>query len=161
MQTFDDFYNKYSIPGKSKEIIRAELLAAAKACFDEYPSLLNISFSGYTPEWNDGEPCEHIDFYGYILENGYFAEDDLWSDGLSENEFFLETDAIIMIPSSYDKDEIDLLGFGDRPKKLSVVLSGMKELVRSLHGTNYVIQFHRKDNGSDIVLSEDRGYPHY
>jgi hypothetical protein len=67
-----------------------------KACFEEYPEIVTIGLIGWTPGFNDGEPCTHSDEvilltnevlfdsfgsvsddFGYYLEKGESTEQEL------------------------------------------------------------------------------------
>ena len=58
MIKFVEFLEKYKI-SINLEAAKLELQAIVGAIFEEFPELTFISLLGYTPSWNDGDPCLH------------------------------------------------------------------------------------------------------
>lgn len=59
MKTFDDFYKRFVTNKKSRNELSQELDNALKAIFREFPEIMSITSYGYTPGFNDGDPCTH------------------------------------------------------------------------------------------------------
>ena len=59
----------------------------AKEVFDQVEGLKKFVVVGYTPSFNDGEPCTHSSFYGF----GNYH----WAEQYSKNgEYYLDSDEL-------------------------------------------------------------------
>ncbi len=98
MSSFDRFYEKYAQELPDNSLLMAELNAMMEACFLEFPKLNAIILYGWTPGFNDGEPCEHssefvLFFNDIITGDGLIIDmlDDEFGYALKEdNEFTAE-----------------------------------------------------------------------
>lgn len=59
------------------KVLKTSLLAmgeeALKTVFEVSPKIKEVVIRGYTPSFNDGEPCEHVQLDNFSI-NGYFTE---------------------------------------------------------------------------------------
>jgi hypothetical protein len=62
---------------------RTEILENIAALFCAFPDLDALSFYAYTPRYNDGDPCEHVQS-GYVSINGF---DEMEQSDISEGAF--------------------------------------------------------------------------
>lgn len=75
-----ELYTKYvtDSPDQSEliDLCKAELLKLFTAC----PDLKAIALQGYTPGFNDGDPCYHIQGTGFVLGDGISDDFDMVCD---------------------------------------------------------------------------------
>jgi hypothetical protein len=77
-----------------KENYTALIQELAQSYFDEHKDLVSITVEGYTPSWNDGEPCNH---YSEPYFNGEGECGDLkWVDEEPElpEDFYVDVSAL-------------------------------------------------------------------
>jgi hypothetical protein len=56
--------------------LQAEFSGALTELFDAYPFVKSLSFTAYTPYFNDGDTCEYNVHHDYCQFNGYDEDDD-------------------------------------------------------------------------------------
>lgn len=143
------------------------LAEIAKDVFDQINGLKKFVIVGYTPSFNDGEPCEHSSFYGFgayhwrenwqkdgtyylngdeVAERAYFAE---FFD-LEDFEFYESVDnpdtPIVYANSGVAANDFD---------KAYSLIGAMDDVCEMLFDTNYAIYFTLNDDGSVTVQQDD------
>lgn len=72
--------------------LQAEFSGALTELFDAYPFVKSLSFTAYTPYFNDGDTCEYNVHHDYCQFNGYDEDDDeQGGDGVNVLRLALET----------------------------------------------------------------------
>ena len=66
-----------------KSNFKDHLAQYLKPMFDQHENLDYIRFIGYTPSFNDGEPCEHM---SYIDLDEYESDEDIFNENLTRDE---------------------------------------------------------------------------
>jgi hypothetical protein len=61
--------------------LRAEFTGALAELFDAYPFVTSLSFTAYTPYFNDGDSCEYSVNHDYCDFNGYDEHHDKEGEG--------------------------------------------------------------------------------
>jgi len=56
--------------------LQAEFTGALAELFDAYPFVKSVSFTAYTPFFNDGDTCEYNVHHDYCQFNGYYEGED-------------------------------------------------------------------------------------
>ena len=56
--------------------LQAEFTGALAELFDAYPFVTSLSFTAYTPFFNDGDTCEYNVHHDYCQFNGYDEDED-------------------------------------------------------------------------------------
>jgi len=88
--------------------------------FDENPTLKKFSFRGWTPSFNDGDPCKFSCDLNYPSVNGYDSGDAEWEDGkehskekLKETEKLSEnvSEVLSILPESFYERKFGSYGF--------------------------------------------------
>lgn len=140
---------------KSAETNLAEIF---KELFDKHQGLRKIVYQGYTPSFNDGEPCEHSSqgsicnvrwrTYSY---GKYLSGDDL--HGQYEEFFELESDEDTNYVKHANSECLDL-GAAEQD------VNTLSEIIDIVYYTNFVVYITLEDDGSVTVESDeyDCGY---
>lgn len=141
---------------KSAETNLAEIF---KELFDKHQGLRKIVYQGYTPSFNDGEPCEHssqgsvcnVHWKTYPSGNKWLTGDDLHEQ--YEEFFELESDEETNYVKHINSECLDL----DAAEQDVATLS---EIIDIVYYTNFVVYITLEDNGSVTVESDeyDCGY---
>jgi hypothetical protein len=142
---------------KSAETNLAEIF---KELFDKHQGLRKIVYQGYTPSFNDGEPCEHSSLGSvcnvywmeyYKGEGQYLSGDDLHEQ--YEEFFELESDEETYYIKHANSECLDL----DAAEQDVTTLS---EIIDIVYYTNFVVYITLEDDGSVTVESNeyDCGY---
>lgn len=80
------FYEHETVRVRMKEKrkrARLEILENIAALFCAFPNLNSLSFYAYTPKYNDGDPCEHVQS-DYVSINGF---DEIEQADIPEDDF--------------------------------------------------------------------------
>jgi hypothetical protein len=93
--------------------------------------------SGYTPGWNDGDPCHHSQLDPYL--NGRNIDDDEDDDDEDDDE---END---------DEGERSSARLSDKDfKAIAYILDGMSEVLEEIFSTDWTLIFRRTQNGIEF-----------
>jgi hypothetical protein len=128
--------------------LRRETLADIGALFSAFPDLNSISVSGYTPGWNDGDPCHHSQPDPYlngenVWERDGDDEDEGWGD---EEEDEREEDE-----REEDEDARSSTRLSDKDfEAITHILEGMSDVLEKIFGTNWKLIFRRTQNGIEF-----------
>jgi len=71
--------------------LQAEFNGALAELFDAYPFVKSVSFTAYTPYFNDGDTCEYSVNHDYCNFNGYDEDRDVEGEGVDVLKFARET----------------------------------------------------------------------
>lgn len=149
IQAFEEELRK-SAEGNLSEIF--------KELFDKHQGLRKIVYQGYTPSFNDGEPCEHssqgsvCNVYWRTYSFGpYLSGDDL----AEQYEDFFELDS--------DKETQHIEHSNIACVDLSAAeqdVNALTEVIDIVYGTNYQVLITLEDDGSVTIESDeyDCGY---
>jgi hypothetical protein len=117
--------------------LRRETLADIGALFSAFPELNSISVSGYTPGWNDGDPCHHSQLDPYL--NGRNIDDDEDDDDEDDDN---EDD---------DEGERSSTRLSDKDfEAISHIIEGMSDVLEEIFSTNWTLIFRRTQNGIEF-----------
>ena len=153
MTTNLELINQYrELQKKVREQIKTEGSNIAKEVFKEvfekHPGLTYIVIRGYTPEFNDGEPCVHGQevLFGYKWvgkqESFDFADYDL------EEEFCFDLETRTHCNSACNT-----------LNDVSTTLSDLEELLKEIYDTNFELKIRYSQGNVDINYdSYDCGY---
>lgn len=115
-----------------------------ESLFAEHPKLDVVLVCGYTPGFNDGDPCSHTQ---YTTFDGDEINDtvDLWDkfSDLEEDEF---EEKIEKINSNLSSAEA---------KKVDDKVDAVDDLLERVYGTDWYIVAFREDDGSITVTDGD------
>lgn len=123
-QSFDDYKVRMAeYRKKMEEEGKAFFSELVKPVFEKYPQLERISWTQYTPYFNDGDPCTFSSGASYpsMKFAGTAAEDD---DDEHEESYFKNDDAsdeaecyrmAVQVLDSFDDDDYEML-FGDHAR---------------------------------------------
>jgi hypothetical protein len=105
---------------EARQLLQEGLISDFAALFDVYPEIKTLQLRGYTPSWNDGDPCLHTQREPKI--NGF----ERWGENPSETgRVSRETEIEV---SSYTNSE--------------------SENLEEVFGTNWQLDFTRMEDGS-------------
>lgn len=139
------------------------LAELGKEVFDQVEGLKKFVIVGYTPGFNDGEPCYHSSFYGfggycyresYKRDGTYYLSSDDVGEQESFSEFFeLDED------TSYETKEPNSVVYansGVKDSDLAYKLIGqLDDVCEMLFDTNYEVRFTLNEDGSVTVDQDD------
>lgn len=154
MLTLNDYLEKYKKP--NAESVNAEIKEVLTAVFSEIPELSFIWLRGYTPVWNDGEPCEHRMLIATNLSDPdwLIRDDDHRPNQMKDlPEGFMDnckTDAFACFEKKHPEIE-----------KIHRLLHNMSGLFQGVYNTNFDIIYTRKDRGNipaSVCREYDCGY---
>ena len=156
----DDFKDEIRLQGD--KILRD----AAKEVFDEVEGLTKFFCRGYTPGFNDGEPCTHSsDGYWGNLGYSYCRYDNVYcltdDDGVEQEPDFFGAgfDCIYDQPrfnSAEECPKVEYANSGVADGVLATRKVGvMPQLCDVMCHTNYKVFFTKRDDGDVDVVYED------
>jgi predicted house-cleaning noncanonical NTP pyrophosphatase (MazG superfamily) len=121
-----------------KNNFKDHLLTYLKPVFDQYKNLDYIRFIGYTPNFNDGEPCKHRSY----IDLDEYEGDDAWMN----NETTSKT-----LNENLTRDEIE---------EISKYAESIETIVEAVYYTNYEITVLRDGDELSVDVNEeyDCGY---
>lgn len=138
----------------------------AKDVFSEVEGLKKFVVLGYTPGFNDGEPCEHSSIYGF--GNYHWRENwnkdgtyYLSSDEIGEREEFAEffelegTDLYDETDAPFDNPIVYANSGVVEEDKAYKLIGALDDVCEMLYGTNYVVYFTLNEDGSVDVEQDD------
>lgn len=122
----------------AKNNFKDHLLTYLKPMFDQYKNLDYIRFIGYTPSFNDGEPCEHTSY----IDLDEYESDEEWMN----NETTSKT-----LNENLTRDE---------EKEISKYAGSIETIIEAIYYTNYEITVLRDDDSLSVDVNEeyDCGY---
>lgn len=148
MTTATDILDYYTESNRKMEEIRQAMADCAKkdlvALFGFFPELNDIVLRGYTPGFNDGDPCTHSmldpfingqDKYGDTPHSRYDEDEDE-----DEDE---EGEAAVVV----EMDEADR-------KIIAKILGGMTDAIEALYDTNFEVTVSRQADGTVTVKKD-------
>ena len=158
----DDF--KMELRSQGEGILRD----AAKEVFDSVEGLAKFYCRGYTPSFNDGEPCTHSSdgYWGNLSYewNRYYEDYRLSEDDGIEQEpdFFGSSLGCIYGQPTFDSAEecpkVEYVNSGVVDRDLATRKVGdMACLCDVVYDTNYKVFFTKCEDGSVDVVYEDYG----
>lgn len=146
---------------KLKQDSEEELKVVFADIFAKHPGLKAFAYVGYTPGFNDGDPCYHIGYsyvgdfhlatYNYSYRNGerYWTADCYEETGWGELEsYFLSEDA--------DLDNTDgPLDFVNKDcatiEQASSDVEELSDIIELVYGTDYLIKVSLNEDGQVVV----------
>lgn len=148
MTTANDILDYYNESNHKMQEIRQAMAGRVKAdivaLFDFFPALNEIVLRGYTPGFNDGEPCTHS------MEEPYLNGRNNCGDTMRSR---YESDDEDEEGDENDR-QVDALSKPDR-KVIAKILGGMTDAIGFLYDTNFEVTATRKADGSVTV---EKGY---
>lgn len=135
------------------------LAEIAKDVFNQVEGLRKFVIVGYTPGFNDGEPCYHSSFYGiggyhyaehwrdkgtYYVGGDEVAEHENWEEFFEIDEFPTYPEPIVYANS----------GVKDQDKAYRLI-GQLDDVCEVLYGTNYEVRVTLNDDGSVGVQVDD------
>jgi len=129
-----------------------------ETCFKHCPDLLAIRLRGWTPSFNDGDPCYHSEDLKVLFRDDVYGFD--WAVHFHEKyesiceEIFL----IKATPSRWNEKEMhyggmsreDIAALGDCPKKRVLYAIRNQFYAEHAYGTDYELIIDRTEEGTDI-----------
>jgi hypothetical protein len=117
-----------------------------EAFFQDFPELNFVGFYGYTPSFNDGDPCEH-------WHHGFGEYIEMKEYGIGENDESCPEGARPNPDSYYDYGNTVV-------RKIGGVSNKLANLFESAYGTGWEVVAIRNEDGSITVTKEeyDCGY---
>jgi hypothetical protein len=86
--------------------LQAEFSGALTELFDAYPFVKSVSFTAYTPFFNDGDTCEYNVHHDYCNFNGYDEDRDVSGEGVDVLQLAKETIYVEEPNPGYDPSNI-------------------------------------------------------
>ena len=143
--TLDDWEEYYKDDSSTRERVEAFFAFV----FKNYPELQYANYRGYTPSWNDGEPCEHWGeaSLGPYLSEMTFPEACYYEPGDDDYE-----------PIDYYEDRVDWEFVCSLPctkyETIWRIVQAVETEICTLHGTNYDIWIFPKEGGGVEMIEE-------
>lgn len=166
-----EFEKKYN--GKDTTDYQAELDAALTCIFKEIQSINLILVFGYTPSFNDGDPCTHgqtLSVEGFGLEDMYAFFDDCEDDEETDygSKSYFEGEHGVKVPEkveTYKYDEgnykrVKLKGDPKEWKRIHSLLENMEGLFENCYGTDWKIVI-KRTGPETFDLNKDHYHPEY
>ena len=147
-----------------RETAKTGLSDIFKEVFNKHQGLKAIVFQGYTPSFNDGEPCEHSSYVSVgqaHYQNSWRNDGTFWLssnddiDGYECYEDFFEVE--------YDKEARTFSSINSSCQTLKQAyeeLSSLTEIVDMVYDTNFEVYIKLEDDGSVSITDNyyDCGY---
>lgn len=144
---------------KLRKSAEGNLSEIFKELFDKHQGLRKIAYQGYTPSFNDGEPCEHrsrgsvcnVRWYEFRDGRRWLTGDDLAES--CEDFFELESDKETQHIEHANIACVDL-------SAAEQDVNALTEVIDIVYDTNYQVLITLEDDGSVTVESDeyDCGY---
>ncbi len=174
MKTFDELYeDAKKDKSVSKDVLIKMFKEVLTACFKQFPTLKAIVFAGYTPGWNDGEPCYHSSLSPVLcFEEGILDDEGMATDWLVDyddddddsvdDDKYSPTALANIYQGSFDifeklyTDRVGSLREKDIPdlKKLKKVLQ-KSELPEAIWFTNFAVVAYKDLESGEISFVEN------
>ncbi len=68
MTAFEEFYDELVTSRPTFEQNQVKLFKLLESCFQQDPNIISIEFTGYTPGFNDGDPCTHSEYVEFEMK---------------------------------------------------------------------------------------------
>lgn len=141
MLTLNEYLEKYKKP--NAETVNAEIRDVLTAVFSEIPELSFIWLRGYTPMWNDGEPCEHcMQIATNLSDPDWLIRDD------GERKVQMKDLPEGFMDSCKADDFACLLEKRPKIENLHRLLHNMNGLIQAVYNTNFDVVYTRKDRSN-------------
>lgn len=164
MGSFEVYYDKYAQRFPDSSPLLSELKSLAEACFEKFSSLNAIHLMGWTPAFNDGEPCTHSREYMLFFNDAIIGDAGMCLDMVKDEFLYMkdisQLDDFPVGSHSVNLKEISpgvtdpgLITFGNRKDHNYgelVTLIDSQPLADQIWGTNYSVLITR--DGSSIKL---------
>lgn len=163
MGSFELYYDKYAQELPDNSLLLAELKGLAEACFNKFPSLNAIHLMGWTPGFNDGEPCTHsreymLFFNDVIIGEGMcldMANDEFryMKESSQLDDFPVGSHSVNLGEVSPEVTDSKQVTFGSRKDQkygALITLIDSQPLADQIWGTDYSVLITR--DGSDIKI---------
>lgn len=138
---FEDYYKKYADLTTASSVVKTEIENVIASIFEAYPDMTFIWLQGYTPEWNDGDPCEHHMNFATSLSDS----SGILNDAIVDRQFpkGLSADLVPVSLPTY-KACMDQRNVND-------LLRRMSNLYRAAYDTNWNV-IHTRSSSSDRLI---------
>lgn len=140
-------------------ISEEKLKSFLESCFEFDKKLLAIRICGWTPSWNDGEPCYHNQDCHILFEDDYVCEVDYFNDEFSEiiNKIFEEKGELLSGWTSKFYGGINLKEIDKESENRKRVIESIisEYYSRAIYDTNYLIVAIRKNDKVEITIDDD------
>lgn len=156
----DHFYAKYGVSQVMEQSYKAEFRELLEAVFAAEEKIQLIVFRGYTPSFNDGDPCRHDSSIAVLTTDGLCDDGEILYYELSdEHEESNEEDAVLINEVSGVTLHVPVASniYESSPKlskKVEKTIYG-QDLADTIYDTNYIVRVSRTATGIKI---EDEGY---
>lgn len=142
------------------------LAEVAKDVFNEVEGLKKFVILGYTPSFNDGEPCEHGSVYGfgdyhwtetYKRDGTFYIDTDEVGEREEFAEFF-ELDGVDLYENTTNPQDSPIVyansGVVEKDKAYNLI-GALDDVCEMLYGTNYVVFFTLYEDGYVSVEQDE------
>ena len=137
---------------------------AVKEIFEKHPNLNRFAVYGYTPLFNDGEPCEHESSYVFCeteivnYSGTNYIQSDL-EDCCGETTIDIEE----FFEYVHDDDNLTFTHINvqltdEEIKSVNDDLNYLCEFTDHVHGTNYLVTFERDSENKDKFIINNYNY---
>jgi len=154
----EHFYAKYGVSQVRDQSYIDEFKELLEAVFAAEEKIQLIVFRGYTPSFNDGDPCRHSSGISVLTTDGLEDDDEIvWPDveehydDTIENAVLLDEVFGVRLAtpvSSHIFDSTTAIS-----KKVDRVIYG-NDLADIIYDTNYLVKVYRTANGITIEHKE-------
>lgn len=149
---------------KLKQSAKDNLKEVFKELFDKHEGLRAVVFQGYTPSFNDGEPCEHSSSVSigqasyrksWRNDGTHYLSSDDDIEGYENYEEFFEVE--------YDEEEQTFSSINSNCKNMKEAYSDLQalaEIIDMVYHTNFEVFIKLEEDGSVSITDEeyDCGY---
>ena len=145
---FEDYYKKYRDPTTANSVVKTEIESVIASIFEAYPDMTFIWLQGYTPEWNDGDLCEHH----MNLATSLSDPTGLLNDAIEDKQLpkGLSTDLVPVPPPAY-KTPMDQRNVND-------LLIRISNLYKAAYDTNWNVIHTRSTNPDRLINTVSSRY---
>lgn len=164
-KTIDDFYAKYGVREVREQSYQDEFRELMEAVFAADDRIVMVAFKGYTPGFNDGDPCYHSGDYAIFTTEGMTSYDEMiWHDVEEDATDSSRPEDAVLINNLLGMDlhkpisshAIDMTPKLD--KKIKMTIAG-QDLVENIWETNYYVKVVR--SGSGVKIESESYYCGY
>lgn len=136
-----------------------ELKIVFKDIFDKHIGLKKFAYLGYTPSFNDGDPCYHSGYSGVgLFEKRTYSGGSYWTSDCEDNselESFLSEDGESCDETDGDDEKISVNKDCATLRQASYDVAALEDIVELVYDTNYIIKVELEDDGSVSVDVDD------
>lgn len=136
-----------------EQMIKDDREKAAKEIFGSiflgYPGLNRIALVGYTPSFNDGDPCEHDGFVftGYSDDGIPDYEYELSMEDELDEFFFEDGEERIEPFNQIESEKID--------RDIVRAVMAFDDIIHQIYGTNYLLKVSYDRDTETVSVEED------